>query len=279
LLLAAIRRQWHLIALFTLGFAPPWLVHASNFTSPRYLYVAIPFVVLPALYGLFSPGKRKAVPAVMVLLFVAQYMVGARLVLRAKPWVLEPKPSGLVLWSHEFTQGPLLRASIALGPGSVIPTLDGPRFSSGIAFTPLAWREYKLALNAGAARIGEYIRDYGGDRLEVCTSSWFARSVFNELLASSGFRLERLQPLPGPGATRLLWQRGGLLVGHTHRESYADEWSERFRVLDLVKSPRVLYVAGGGGGERHMLLEKVLPHRTVFDSIDGLAAFEIDLEK
>ena len=278
LVLAAFRRQWHLLALFVLGFAPTWLVHASTFDAPRYLYVAIPFVVLPALYGFFFPGKRKAVRAVVVLLLVVQYLVGARIVLRSKPWVLEPKPNGLVFWSHEFTKGPLLRASVAIGPGSVIPTANGPRFSSGIAFAPLAWREYKLPLATGAARIGEYIRDYGGDRLEVCTSSWFARSVVNELLASSGFHLDRLQPPPASDATRLLWRRGGLLVVHTNRESYADEWSERFRVLDLVESPRVFYVAGLGG-ERQMLLEKILPRRTVFDSIDGLAAFEIDLEK
>jgi len=278
LLLAAFRRQWHLLALFALGFAPAWLVHASNFTSPRYLYAAIPFLMLPALYGLLFPGRRKAVPAVAVLLLVGQYLVGARLVLRAKPWALEPKPSGLVVWSHEFDQGPLLRASIALGPGTVIPTFDGPRFSSGIAFSPLAWREYKLALATGVARIADYIRDFRGDRLEVCTSSWFARTVVNELLASSGFRLERLQLLTMPGATQLLWRRGGLVVAHTHRQSYADEWSERGRVLDLVESFPVLYVAGGGG-ERQMLLEKISPRRIVFDSVDGLTAFEIDLVK
>jgi len=277
LLLMLRRRRWNLLFAFVLGFLPSWLVYVKNLSTPKWLYVCIPFVVLPALYGLLNGGKRrKAVTTLIVILFVGQYLVGSRLAFRAKPWAEQVRPDGLVLWSQNFRAGPITQAAVALGPGIAIPTDDGLRLGTGILFAPLAWHAQKVALAESAARLGAYLRGYEGERLDLYTGIWYARTVLNYILASSGFELARFEPLPN--AARYTWRLGRLTVVHTSVDSYTFDWSERRRGLDLVDSPSVVYVAGSGR-ERNLLIANLKPRRTIVDSvgITCLAAFEVDL--
>jgi hypothetical protein len=271
------RRDWRSLTLAGLGVAPTWLVLGKMLSTPKYLYYTIPALAFVALYALVHSPRRRRVALIAALLLAAQYVIGVRLTLRAKPWAVDPRPAGAVLGSHELSRGGIARLGLAVGPGALIHTDDGPRLSSGILFAPLVWHAWKTELADNAESLRAVLCRLPAGTTSIFTASWYGRGVVNETLGRSGFRYRDTATLDADAA-RFTWTAHDRIVAHTSVETYSTSWSEREAGLRTAGSSNILYVAGSGR-ERAVVLEHLRPREMIADSVGTtcLSVFFVDL--
>lgn len=271
------RGAWKLLPVALAGTVPLFAAYARNLSSPKYLVYAIPFLALLGLAGLAETARwgRRAATLAVVLLAVHSAL-GLRVVVRSKPWIAPPGDA-LVLLGRDFAGGPFSRVELALGGGTIVPTADGPRLASGVAFAPLVWHRAKASTARCQRRLEAVLASADAVPGELFSGSWLAQNATEVALRETGFTPVHRGRLPIPYGARSLWRRGTQTIVHTSCEIYSYEWRERAWALSHATSREVLYVAGGGR-ERAMMLSYAAA-RAVCDD-DGptcLALLALDL--
>jgi hypothetical protein len=256
--LAGWARQWRVLTLILAGVLPSLAVYGGNFTTPKYLYYAAPFLLLPGLAltaGLLrSANFRRVGLGVVLLLFpLAETTAGIQSASAFRRF--DPQPLLLAaplqrLGGKSFTVG--------LGEGEILPTADGPRLRGGQLWSPAFWRREKTAILQEIARLDRLLAT--GAYPRVLTSTYLSYQLADAWLRQHGYtagpsRAEAANPStfavdftrPGTRMT-LVW------INQTEADATEfSQWSDtRERLLFLNDRGRLVYhrLSGGAGGWR-----------------------------
>jgi len=273
------RRRWRLVLIVALGTVPLAIAYSRNLSSPKYLYYAIPFVAVAALAAATERTRPwRAAWTGAVVLLLAHQLIGIRVTVRSKPWVAPPRDA-IVFARRSFTGGPFGRLELALGAGTIVPTADGPRLSSGQAFAPLVWHRSKVSTRRCQRRLEQLLDGPESTPGELFSGSWLAVQVVDNALWSEGFVPVDETQLPLPYGWRKHWRRGRDTIVHTSCEITSYEWDQRAFALRYASQPRVLYVVGGGRERSAMLSHTSSPPVCDDDGPTCIALLDLDLRK
>lgn len=178
-------KKWILLGFIVSGIVPFFLVYSGTITTPKYMYYLLPFWGLLAALG-FSRvvlNRSKTLWGNTLLIVLAllslQYIIGFRATFKSKPYINDPNPTLIKIFSLPLTRGPISSFSIVVGPGSMINTADGDRLSSGFLFAPIVWINNKNDLEREISSLSSIIAnsrenvinlwadDYGGRQLAL----------------------------------------------------------------------------------------------------------------
>jgi hypothetical protein len=132
--------------VLALSILPTLLVvvfYSRYLTTPKYFLYAYPFWAIISARGFYSLYKgdlreRAAAKIFMATAIVFYLTIGLQIKLPNKPWIKSDSGIQITEWKWG---GKNIRLSI--GPSTAIPTGDGLRLVSGVAFYPLVWRQSK----------------------------------------------------------------------------------------------------------------------------------------
>jgi hypothetical protein len=259
--------NWTLLGIFLLGVMPFFVVYAGRIASPKYMYYLLPFFCVPVLSALrkvyqFSTRRRALYSSVVIGLLLIQYIVGLRVSFVTKPYVEEPYPTLLNLFTAETRIGTIERTSLALGAGTVVPTDDRERLSSGILFAPLTWYHNKSLLNAELAKLRSYLQNPDSNPLNVLTTHWHAKQLALNILLNDGYDCQTRSPY--------VCTKEDQVVLITHRPYVKRTYDEIRESLSLIEAPRVVFVATTAL-QQYLFLK----HATDWTEISDIA-FEVD---
>lgn len=261
-----LRRRWGLAALAAAATGLSLAVYGGSFVSPKYLYYAAPFLMLPALTLLAAllgvPGWRRVLGGGLLALCFAEIFLGLQ---TASPF-RRSDPAAPIL-----AVGPVTIAgksvTIGLGEGELIPTMDGPRLRGGQFWAPESWRRAKTAMREEIARLDGIL---GGTPPEfVLTSTYLAFAITDGRLRRQGYEMGARQPFPGnPSSFAVDCRAPGrrltlILINHTRNDTREfSAWTHPGR--------RTLFVNDRGGGEFVRLVANPGDWRRLSPSGNGL---------
>ena len=272
------RRLWRPLLLVFAGGAPSLIVYGGSLTTPKYLFYATPFLLLPGLLllgHLLRPGGRDArlrmsVGGVLIGLQVSELLFGVQ-TSSAAFRRFDPLPS---LTLARRTIG-AKTASVGLGPGEALPTDDGPRLRGGQFWSPALWRREKESMRRECDRLDEVLGRPGS--AAVVTSCYLSHQVLVHWLRSHGYK---------PGAPRFF--------GNGDASSYITGWTaENGRIVEALVNltahdvaefrssldlgPRLLFLDDLGSLHGHRLMEGTGDWKRLSPSENGLLAlYELD---
>lgn len=209
------QRRWALGLVLASGIAASLVAHGSELTTPKYFYYIVPFLLIPALAAVdairaaIATGPRSlrlALPLCAGGILLADAGLGLRTVTPERR-VLLPAPTLATLAHTTWREKPL---ALVVGPGELIPNVDGFRVRTGHGFAPLAWRREKQRIQTDIAIIRSWLQDRSD--LTIYWSGWVTAQIASRELFAAGFRPPlRADPEFGPG-TGEAWRRGGQIV-------------------------------------------------------------------
>lgn len=179
--------RWRQLGLVLAGAVPSLAFYGGNFTSPKYLYYAAAFLLLPALCGLqklIQAGRAGPwVAGTVLAAFAGENLVGIQSSTpefrRYEPAAAHVATGSLSLAGKELRTG--------LGEGEIIPTDDGPRLRGGQFWAPLFWRREKNAMRQELASFAEAMTSRPAGL--VITSTYLSFRVADGWLRQHGYRI------------------------------------------------------------------------------------------
>jgi len=259
-------RRWRVLAVVVLGVLPIYLLYFRALTTSKYLYYTIPFLAMSLVFSVrWALDKKSPIRvgslALVVVLFLAQFVLGVRLEVNFKPWITHSMSPLATLWQKSPASGPIDRIAVVIGAGFSTPR-DGPRYSTGQLFSPAAWhcerRKLKRAFNA----LTDCFREGRGNSRTIYTTIWQSTSQVNRALQVSGYRCtEKLPDVRGNAVS--IWRKGDEIFSHVTHGDFSSSWDRRVEGARLIEADRIIYVTGGGR-EATILEANAESFRTVF---------------
>jgi hypothetical protein len=193
------KREWRTLAFSLLGIIPFYGVYLGVITTPKYLYYLIPFaalLVLSAFSGLASLSTRhsllsKIALLILIMLFMAQYVIGWQISSSARPYLRQSFPNFLTLFSTATSVRGIEEVSLVIGAGSSVSTGDGRRLLSGIAFAPLFQHHEKSLINAEVERFNRYLDTRAATPLHLLTTQYGSQQLLLNVLLKRGYDCRR----------------------------------------------------------------------------------------
>jgi len=263
LVLLARGRDRALMGLVLAGGLPMYLAYAGQATTPKYFFPLLPFALLPCLAAWrWAWSLNRPCPWIkgtaLACLLLSQPLLGFQASFRSKPWVGLPEPTVLTFLSKRIQEGPVRRAALVLGAGSLINTDDGPRLSSGTFFLPGSWRLLKEEHRNSLLRIERELLEPGRaqaqERPRLCLVSGSTRGWRALLLTllRQGYRLEEKTTNRGgdePLEIATAWGKDGDRVELVYREMGHRQWELFSPALQESRAAETVYVVDRGWEE------------------------------
>ncbi|MBC7365666.1 MAG: hypothetical protein H7343_02450 [Undibacterium sp.] len=210
-----VRRNWSLLALILAGSLPSLAVYGGSFTTPKYLYYAVPFLALP-IFDLVreawtQTGAWRTIGRSAALLAVALHLLEGTFGVQTsseefRRFIPAPSPANLL----SVQSGPK-KIRVGIGEGEVIPTDDGPRLRGGQLWAPAMWRREKRAMAETLASLDSVLRTSLPDL--IVTSNYLSFRVLDGWLRDHGFTATSTTRFPGdPVSHRTIWRRDHLAL-------------------------------------------------------------------
>ena len=148
-------KDWKLLIYSTLPVGLIYYFYFGTFTTPKYLYYVIPFLLIPILYiykskQILNVTLKKLIIFSSIFLFSLFYFVGFRIVFNSKNYVendysiMKSNPTFIEVYKKNLEFSKVFKEfSIVLGTGSIINTADANRLSTGIIYYPIMWYNLK----------------------------------------------------------------------------------------------------------------------------------------
>ena len=245
-----------LICLCIAGIVPLWSVMLT-YPLPKYHTYVVPFFAVVCLVGLgavlsAAPSRRRRVHLTLItLLFVGQYVIGARIALRDKPWWDELRPTPVTLYEKKLPRGRIDDFSLVIGPGTFNPFGHAGTPISGLLFTPLVYQEEKRVARKFMDEYIAYVAALQDPELRFfgMTHRSVQWSVY--ALVHAGFRCLENKPFGPKNHWRLIWKRDGQhvvqyrLAGDTYDMTYLRSLGELSGIYPM-----------GSGREESVILEQ-----------------------
>jgi hypothetical protein len=187
--------RWQPLGLVLVGVVPSLAFYGGNFTSPKYLYYAAAWMLLPVLCGLprlWQAGRAGAwVAGAVLAAFAGESLLGVQSsspeFRRFDPALPAVATGSLALAGKQLRTG--------LGEGEIIPTDDGPRLRGGQFWAPLFWRREKAAMRQELATFAEVMTSR--PPALVITSTYLSFRVADGWLRQHGYRIGPPRHFPG----------------------------------------------------------------------------------
>jgi hypothetical protein len=262
------KRAWGVLTMVALGLLPIFLIYGHRIYG-RPLYYTIPLFALPAMTALERLSRSASLRwgGVVALTFAAQYIFGINVILRSKPYYPSATPTLATLAAKDFASGALLRIEFVLGAGGAVPSPDGPRFTSGLIFHPLAFHHEKRQYQESFGRIQEYLTASQSEKPPplVYTSNWPSFTQVNLAIQNAGFSCTKVSALKqrNVSARRFVWVRNGSTIIHIFAENTLDPWDQSILEAQSQYS-RMVYVTAGGRERSHLVASGRVT-RTVYE--------------
>ena len=250
-------QRWWLLGVVAAGSAPCLLVYGGNFTTPKYLYYAAPFLILPGLAWLQAllsddtgrPRQNSRLAFSVVALFAIEAVFGVQ-TSSAAFRRFDPAPPFLVLHSSVIRNK---RIQLGLGEGEIIPTDDGPRLRGGQFWAPQMWRREKTAMHEEMIRLDALLTDQPPELL--LTSTYLAYQVAGGWLRDHAFQLGSPRTIEDNPTSFVVDCHGSKhslqLVQVNHTEADAREFAS-----SIQPGQQALFLNDLGGiGFRHLAAE------------------------
>jgi MFS family permease len=266
----AITRRWLFLALALTGVLLPLAPYARNFTSQKYLYYAVPFLLLPliswlqALWAGRAAGRRATV--LILAAIAAESLVGLQ---TSAPEFRRYDPASPGVLSLAIPAGGrTIRAGFA--EGELLPSTDGPRLRGGQLWAPGFWHREKTAMQQAMARFDE--RMSARPPAQLLTSTYLAFRLADGWLRGHGFRPEPAWHFAGnPASYTIEYRRDAqsvVLAQINHTPTDAIEFNTLVR---LGPSPTLFLNDRGAIGFSH-LTAGTPPWQLLSDRANGLIA-------
>jgi hypothetical protein len=206
LILWLVRRQWALLVVTILGSLPSIAVYGRSLTTPKYLYYAIPFLALPALWTIAAiasarHGVIRCVKFAWLAVLALEVFTGLR-TSNERFRRFDPGEFWLQVVSRPW-RGKTLQWG--LGDGEVIPTDDGPRLRGGLWYAPAMWHREKSAAQAELILLDKQLNDPRTKR--VIVSTYLSQQVVEGWLQRHAFVLLS-HTVADADCRRSWWRRG-----------------------------------------------------------------------
>jgi len=188
-------RQWRLCTVALAALAPPLLVHGRSLTTPKYFYVAVPFIAALALHAVITLWRRGEVkPSARtprLLALAALIAIGLESTLALHTWTPQRRRYDTVLsWEREI-HAPFGTVPLGFGPGEMLITDDGFRLRTGYLFAPWRWSWEKRRMRVELDRLDQLIT--ANRSLGIVTLYWVAERCTVGLLRAHGLRPDHAQ--------------------------------------------------------------------------------------
>ncbi len=260
--IAVIRaRQWQLLAVVLVGIVPVYLILPAPVDVPRFLAPYIPFFALLATQGLWlatpSAGRgRFAYLGIVLLLFVAQYLVGWKLVPASAENDFRDKPLHY-LTRLEVDHDQRLGLLIGAGDPVIGPSINGGHLASGWIFAPRWHLKHKRKADRQMQALDAYLAARSSDSFAIHAMGWNAATMVRLGLLRRGYHYRSLDWDDPYQRSTYLFERNSQTVMQTHyRYLLVDEiMNDRApNPLATEHVPGAVFVAGHQPIARKMLL-------------------------
>ncbi len=209
------RREWSLLLVWAAGVGLSFAVYGRSLASNKYLYLAVPFFILAAVYAAQEimrrwpqwprPG-RYAVAGLGAALLLFDTVAG---VLTSSPAyrLFEPRPR---LATVAQVAVDARKIELTLGAGELLATMDGYRMRGGTLFAPATWARDKAELIRRLDDLARILRAPGDCSLFV--GDWLGYQMVLRVLRLEGFDFttEYLRDTGYPYAG--VWRKGAKSV-------------------------------------------------------------------
>lgn len=180
-----IKRRWWMLCILFCAITPSIWIYGRSFTTTKYLYYAMPFVLLPGFWllseSIRSSRKIYNITAIIVVSgMVAEACIGVR---TSSKMLRRFEPSDWRLYCNLYTQFSERPIQIGWGEGEVLPTADGFRLRGACFHMPYVWNREKRRLERTIRLIPAIMLD-SRDKT-IVTSTYMSAQVATGILISS----------------------------------------------------------------------------------------------
>jgi hypothetical protein len=191
------RQAGRLLGIFVLGVGPSIVLHGQSITTPKYLYYAAPFMLLP-LAALVAHAvcerKTRRWPRVFLVAMALGLLGEWVFTVQTSPPGLRRLPVPTIIKVVSF-QRPDHPWNLVVGCGEPFANDDGFRVRGGLLFSPWAWRWAKDQVDRCLVLVG--ITLDRSPRLRLIATSHNAYHALSSVLLRRGFRPEYFSPWHG----------------------------------------------------------------------------------
>jgi len=244
LVLWLLRGQWLLLAVTVFGSLPSIAGYGGSLTTPKYLFYALPFLALPAVWSAAAASRSNGLLGrwlgrAWLLVLVGELFTGVR---TSSAEYRRYEPGAFLVrllacpWHNKTMEW-------GFGEGEVVPTDDGPRLRGGLWYSPAMWLREKDNSRAALVELDRQMNDRRIRR--VVTSTYLSWQVVDGWLLRHAFgRVGRTSLVANPGSHTSIWRYDNrdievILVNHGR--------GERPQFEDVSREPQGLLFVNDRG--------------------------------